>query len=47
MEHKWQVIQDGLRGDDGIAALYRNDSIAQNLSYMWSNEFIGTGRLLS
>ena len=30
-EHKMRIMRDRLRGDDGIAELYRKEGIAQSL----------------
>ena len=35
---------DGLRGEDSIAELCREEGIAQSLYYTWSKEFLEAGK---
>jgi transposase len=37
-------VLDGLRGEDGIAALCRREGIAQSMYYGWSKEFLEAGK---
>jgi len=37
-------VLDGLRGEDSIAELCRNEGIAQSLNYTWSKEFMEAGK---
>ena len=39
-EDKIRILLEGLRGDDSIAGLCRQESIAQSLYYAWSKEFM-------
>jgi len=43
-EEKIRIVLDGLRGEDGIAELYRHEGIAQSLYYKWSKEFLEAGK---
>ena len=43
-EDKIRVVLEGLRGEDSIAELCRKESIAQNLYYRWSKEFLEAGK---
>ena len=43
-EDKIRIVLDGLRGDDSIAELCRNEGIAQSLYYVWSKEFMEAGK---
>ena len=36
-EEKIRIVLEGLRGEEGIAALCRREGIAPNLYYRWSN----------
>ena len=38
------VLEGGLRGEEGIAALCRREGIAPNLYYRWSKEFLEAGK---
>ena len=39
-EEKIRIVLEGLRGEEGIAALCRREGIAPNLYYRWSKEFL-------
>jgi transposase len=39
-----RIVLDGLRGEDSIAELCRNEGIAQNLYCRWSKEFLEAGK---
>ncbi len=43
-EEKIRIILAGLRGEDSIAELCRQEGIAQGLYYSWSKEFLGAGK---
>jgi len=43
-EEKIRIVLDGLRGEDGIAALCRREGIAESLYYSWSKEFLEAGK---
>ena len=43
-EEKIRIVLAGLRGDDSIAELCRQEGIAQSLYYSWSKEFLGAGK---
>lgn len=43
-EKKIRIVLEGLRGDDSIAELCRQDGIAQNLYHNWSKEFMEAGK---
>ena len=43
-EEKIQIVLEGLRGEEGIAALCRRDGIAPNLYYRWIKEFLEAGK---
>ena len=43
-EDKIRIVRDGLRGEDGIAELCRKEGIAQILYYVWSKEFMESGK---
>ena len=43
-EDKIRIVLEGLRGDDSIAELCRNEGIAQSLYYTWSKEFMEAGK---
>lgn len=36
-------MRSGLRGEDSIAELSRNEGIAQSLYFIWSKEFLEAG----
>jgi len=40
-EEKIRIVLAGLRGEDSIAELCRQDGIAQGMYYSWSKEFLG------
>jgi transposase len=43
-EDKIRIVLEGLRGEDSIAELCRQQGIAQNLYYRWSKEFLEAGK---
>ena len=43
-EEKIRVVLDGLRGEETIAELCRQEGIAQSLYYSWSKEFLEAGK---
>ena len=43
-EEKIRIVLDGLRGEDSIAELCRQEGIAQSLYYSWSKEFLEAGK---
>lgn len=43
-EEKIRIVLDGLRGEETIAELCRQESIAQSLYYSWSKEFLEAGK---
>jgi transposase len=43
-EDKIRIVLEGLRGEDSIAELCRNEGIAQSLYYTWSKEFLEAGK---
>ena len=43
-EEKIRIVLEGLRGEEGIAALCRREGIAPNLYYRWSKEFLEAGK---
>jgi len=43
-EEKIRIVLAGLRGDDSIAELCRQEGIAQSLYYSWSKEFLEAGK---
>src|ERR1700744_5241609 len=43
-EEKIRIVLEGLRGEDSIAELCRNEGINQNLYYRWSKEFLEAGK---
>jgi len=43
-EEKIQIIIEGLRGEDSIAAICRKYSIHQNMYFKWSKEFMEAGK---
>ena len=43
-EDKVRIVLDGLRGEDRLAELCRKEGIAQSLYYVWSKEFMETGK---
>ena len=43
-EEKIRIMLEDLRGEETIAELCRKESIAQNLYYRWSKEFLEAGK---
>jgi len=43
-EDKIRIVLAGLRGEDSIAELCRQEGIAQSQYYSWSKEFLEAGR---
>ena len=43
-EEKIRIVLDGLRGEDSIAELCRQEAIAQSQYYSWSKEFLEAGK---
>ena len=43
-EEKIQIVLEGLRGEDSIAALCRREGISPNLYYRWSKDFLEAGK---
>ena len=43
-EEKIKIVLDGIRGEDSIASICCKESIAQNLYYKWSKNFIEAGK---
>lgn len=43
-EEKIRIVLDGLRGEETIAVLCRQEGIAQGLYYSWSKEFLEAGK---
>ena len=43
-EEKIRIVLEGLRGEEGIAALCRREGIAESLYYAWSKEFLEAGK---
>ncbi len=43
-EEKISIVQDGLRGEESIAAICRREGINPNLYYRWSKEFLESGK---
>lgn len=43
-EEKIRIVLAGLRGDDSIADLCRQEGIAQSQYYSWSKEFMEAGK---
>ena len=43
-EEKIRIVLAGLRGEDSIAELCRQEGIAQGLYYAWSKEFLEAGK---
>ena len=40
-EEKIRIVLAGLRGEDSIAELCRQEGISQGIYYAWSKEFLG------
>ncbi len=43
-EEKIRIVLDGLRGEESIAELCRQEGIAQGLYYKWSKDFMEAGK---
>ncbi len=43
-EEKIRIVLSGLRGEESIAALCRQEGIAESLYYSWSKEFLEAGK---
>ena len=43
-EEKIRIVLDGLRGEDSIAELCRQEGISQSLYYKWSKDFLEAGK---
>lgn len=43
-EEKVRIVLEGPCGEDSIAELYPREGISQNLYYLWSKEFLETGK---
>lgn len=43
-EDKIQIVLAGLRGEDSVAELCRQEGIAQSQYYSWSKEFLEAGK---
>jgi transposase len=43
-EEKIRIVLAGLRGEDSIAELCRQEGISQGLYYSWSKEFLEAGK---
>ena len=43
-EEKVRIVLDGLRGEQSVAELCRRESLAPNLYYRWSKEFLEAGK---
>jgi len=43
-EEKIRIVLDGLRGEESIAELCRQEGISQGLYYKWSKDFMGVGK---
>jgi transposase len=43
-EEKVRIVIAGLRGEDSVAELCRNEGVNQNLYYRWSKEFLEAGK---
>ena len=43
-EEKIRIVLSGLRGEDSIAELCRQEGISQGLYYSWSKEFLEAGK---
>ncbi len=44
VEEKVRIILEGLRGEQSVAELCRRESLAPNLYYRWSKEFLEAGK---
>ncbi len=43
-EEKIRIVIEGLRGEESIASLCRQEGIAANLYYRWSKDFLEAGK---
>jgi transposase len=43
-EEKIRIVLEGLRGEDSIAGLCRQEGIPANLYYRWSKDFLEAGK---
>ena len=43
-EEKIRIVLDGLRGEESIAEICRQEGIAQSLYYKWSKDFLEAGK---
>jgi transposase len=43
-EEKIRIVLEGLRGEEGIAAICRREGIASSLYYKWSKSFLEAGK---
>ena len=43
-EEKIQIVLEGLKGEDSIAAICRREGISPNLYYRWSKDFLEAGK---
>ena len=43
-EDKIRIVLNGLRGEDSIAELCRQEGISQSLYYKWSKDFLEAGK---
>ena len=43
-EEKIRIVLAGLRGEDSIAELCRQEGISQGMYYSWSKEFLEAGK---
>ena len=43
-EEKIRIVLDGLRGEESIAELCRQEGISQGLYYKWSKDFLEAGK---
>ena len=43
-EEKIRIVLDGLRGEQSVSELCRRESIASNLDYRWSKDFLEGGK---
>ncbi len=43
-EEKIRIVLEGLRGEESIAVLCRQEGIAESLYYSWSKEFLEAGK---
>ena len=43
-EEKIRIVLEGLRGDESIAELCRQEGLSQTMYYKWSKEFMAAGK---